>query len=382
MRVHRATAAGFVAIVTTVVLACEMPRPRQTVRQIAVPPVPARSGKVIDPANAQLDLENEGLKVWWRHNIGQIAGGKIVREAYLLDDLLLVETRDATLFYFDAAKGLWTGNTRLKSLLMAPPAIYEKSLYMPCERALLVVDRDSGTVQKALRSIVPVSCQPFPYYTFLILCGGNGQMVCMDAEEGGQMWSASADGAIKTPPILYEGNIYVAGFRGRVVAISAHSGIEVWGWRPNLPSTVGPELAIGEGFLYVGDNRGFIYSLLPTDPLVTWKYPAGAPVSGIVPVGPRLLVFTHGSDALCLDVDDEPPLKWKHPDAQRLLATGKTDLYLLTRDRSVACVSLQTGQEKWRLPLAAGSIVVSDSSRPAFYVVRLEGAIVALKELQ
>jgi len=382
MRVHRATITGCVAVLTLVLLACEMPRPPQGAGQAPAPPLTVRAGKVIDPGSAVLDLEQEGLQVWWRQQIGQIAEGKKLQDAYLLDNLLVVETRDATLFYFDATTGVWTGATRLKSLLMAPPAAYEKVLYVPCERALAVVDRESGQIQKRLRAMVPISCQPLAYYNFLILCGGNGQVLCMDTEEGGEMWRGHADGAIETPPLLYKENLYVAGFRGRVVAINAHSGIEVWGWRPNAPSTLASGLAIGEGFLYVGDNRGFVYSLLPEEPVVTWKYPAGAPVSSIAPVRGRLLVFTHGSDALCLDLNDEPPLRWKHADGQQLIATGKTDAYLLTRDGSVACVSLETGQEKWRLPLAEGCMVVSDSSKTAFYVLARDGAIMAIKELE
>ncbi len=383
MRIHRKDLMGFVVVVTVLLLGCEMVCGRLAGREISEPRPTARAGKVIDPANIQLDLEAEGLKVWWRQDIGQVAGGKNLRHIYLLDNLLAAETLDGTLFYFDATTGVWTGITRLKSSLLAPPAIHEKTLYAVSGRALLMVNRESGLIEKRLLAQMPVSCQPLPFYDFLILSGGNGDIVCLDPQEDGRrIWRVRAGGSVDEPPLLRDARIYAVGYKGKVVAIPVHTGIVRWDWRPKAPSKLISGLALAEGYLSVGDNRGFVYRLTAEDGIFVWKYPAGAPVVATAPIGEKLLVFTHRGGVLCLDVAGvEPELLWKHPDGLKLIATGKRDVYMLTSDRCVTCVSLKSGKEKWRLPLAEDCAVVSEPSEPAFYVSQARGAIMAIREL-
>jgi len=370
-------ACGILAALT--LSGCEMPRPRQAAGPTRARPV----SRVLDPADINLALEPEGLTVWWRHDLGQLAEGASLRKLYLVGDRLVAEMRDAKLLYFDAATGEWTGSTRLKSLLMAPPAASKGLLYVPSARNLLLVDSRTGMVSKRLLARLPVSCRPLPFADFLILGGGNGQLRCMDTLDGSQQWLLSADGAIVEPPVFSGGMGYVAGYKGRVVAFALRSGVKAWDWRPPAPSKLTSGLSMAHGLLFVGDNRGFVYCLPLEHPIVLWSYPVGGPVFGPpAPFDGRLLVFTFKGDALCLRLGDEPELLWRHPDACKLIARGRRGLYLLTRGRAIACVDPDTGREKWRLPLAEDVVVVSDPARGVFYLGgRRSGAIAAIREL-
>jgi len=166
-------ACGILAALT--LSGCEMPRPRQAAGPTRARPV----SRVLDPADINLALEPEGLTVWWRHDLGQLAEGASLRKLYLVGDRLVAEMRDTKLLYFDAATGEWTGSTRLKSLLMAPPAASKGLLYVPSARNLLLVDSRTGMVSKRLLARLPVSCRPLPFADFLILGGGNGQLRCI-----------------------------------------------------------------------------------------------------------------------------------------------------------------------------------------------------------
>jgi len=384
MKIHSRTLTGCTVVVTLLLAACEMPRPRPGAAEGTAAPGVSRAGKAIDPSSSLLDLEGEGLTVEWRQDIGQIAGRRRLRGLYLVGDRLLAETWDGTVFHFKAATGEWTAATRLKSVLTAPPAMQGNDLYLPTVRHLLVVDRESGLTRKTLPHVLPVCCQPLPFDKYLILAGANGEVACIDTDEGIRMWPArSADGAIMARPLLSQGIIYAAGHKGRVVAISLRSGDVLWDWRPPAPSKIVSGLTLADGFLYVGDDRGFVRCLMSEGPNVIWTYPAGAPVcAATVPVAGKLLVFTYGGDALCLQLGDEPSLLWRHHDGERLIATGKRDAYILTRGGSVACVELESGEEKWRLPLGDECVVASDPSQSTFYVGQRTGAIMAVRELK
>jgi outer membrane protein assembly factor BamB len=359
---------------------CEMPQAQQVAPKSKDT---AKQTDTLDPAAPLEGLDRLELKVIWRHDLGQIAQGKTIRQSYVAGNTLVVETLDGTLFYFDAITGVWRASTRLKAPLAVPPAAHGKMLYAVTDRAFLVIDTETGVVKNQLPPNLPVNRRPVVYGEDVVLAGGNGNVVLFRLPNGQQQWTASAGASVNDAPVIDGDVIFAAGHKGRLTAVNGETGVAVWTWEPRFPSLLTSGVELGTHRVYVGDNRGYVYSLTTHEGVTTWKYPAGAPISQTpVFVREKLLVFTYNGDTLCLDVGkDEPVLLWKSADASRLIAAGKRHLYLLTRDGSLSRVLLETGKEDWRLPLGKGCAITSRPREPVFYVYRPSGQIAALSEL-
>lgn len=370
---------------------CEVPRPRPTAENLPTEPEEATPKRattgpvtgVLDPGATQLDLEGQGLKVLWRQNLGQVAEGqKKLRRIYLAGDRVVAETPDGTLFYFNARSGVWTASTALKGELWHSPVLHGDRLYALGAQGLLVIDAVTGNIQRQMPPKIPVSARPVYYDGSLILGAGNGKIVRFMLRNGTHVWAVSALGRIHHRPRLSGGTLYATGYKGRLVSGSLQTGQFFWTWKPREPSALvtGPELA-GD-FLYVGDNRGYLYRLLADDGIVTGTYPCGAPIDAPpVAVDDRVLVFTYKSEMLCLRAADELTVAWHHPTATELLARGKGGLYLITRDDTVACVETDSGTQKWELDLPENCQTTSNPVTPTFYVANPSGDIIAVTEL-
>ena len=259
-----------------------------------------------------------------------------------------------------------------------------ENLYLLSGGRLLEIDPDTGLIRRRLSPRVGVTSPPVAYPPGLLLGTGDGRVLRFDLQTQLRRKLVSAVAAVSTRPVLDAHNVYVVGYKGKVLAVSGgeEEGLVLWEWRPREPSQLISGLSFADGRLYVGDNRGYVYCLTAGEGVVLWYYPTGGPISAAPdPVRGRLLVFPYKSEALCLGVGAEPTLLWSHPDAERLIATGERGVYLLTRDNSVAHVLLDTGEEEWRLRLPEHGGVTSDPSQPTFYVYMPSGAIMAVQEL-
>jgi outer membrane protein assembly factor BamB len=369
---------------------CEVPRPRPTAdaSPSAVPETepgsePSSWDGVLNPSDVQLNLQDQGLKVLWRQNLGQVADAqKKLRRIYVAGDRLVAETPDGTLFYFNARSGVWTGSTALKGELWDAPILHGDHLYALGTQGLLVIDAVTGRILRQLPPRTPVSTRPIHYDGSLIVGAGNGRVIRIVLANGRHLWSASALGRVHNRPVVTGDTVYAAGYKGRLISADLASGNLSWTWTPREPSALmtGPELA--GGFLYVGDNRGFLYCLMAEDGIVTSTFPCGAPVDGPpVAVDDRLLVFTYQSDMFCLNTGQNLTVAWQHPTASELLARGKNGLYLMTRAHTVVCVDAESGTQHWELGLPRECQSVSNPVTPTFYVANPSGDIIAVTEL-
>ena len=343
----------------------------------------AASAKVLDPSHPEVNLLKEGLKIAWRQDLEQVTKSRGLRQIYVAGNALLAETPDGSLFHFSADRGVWTGSTRLKGTLWAPPAAADGKIFALTTRGVVGMSAATGELQTQANPRFPATAKPLPFDGSLILGGGNGKVLRIGTEKWEHQWIVSAGGAVNVQPVADKDTVYAAGYKGELIAVDAAKGVVRWSWEPKRPSELVSGVALDKGLLYAGDDRGFLYCVSAPDGVVLWKYPAGAPIGDTpVPVGGgRLLVFTYKGDALCLSLGNEPKVVWKLADAASLIATGKTCLYILTRDSAVACVECDTGKELWRLPVAAGCLMASDPSRPMFYLASPGGKIAAVAEL-
>ncbi|MFW6044788.1 MAG: PQQ-binding-like beta-propeller repeat protein [Planctomycetota bacterium] len=330
------------------------------------------------------DLSEHGMKVSWQQDLGQVAeGGSRIWRLYQTGKIVVVETRDGVLFYFHADNGVWGGSTPLRGQLWEQPVMEEDRIYAVSAEGILDISLRTGSLDRRMRPRTPVSCPPVYYNDSLILGSGNGHVVRFMLEDGAHQWTVKALGSINPPVVASDDVIYAAGRNGRVISVDGINGRRRWTWHPTEPSYISSGPALNDGRLYVGDNRGYIYSITAEDGVVQDKYSCGAPITAApVALEDRLLVFAENSEMLCLDTEDGFKKLWEHPTALRLIGRSESNLYFLTHEGTVACVERASGEEQWEFPLPDDALVAGDASSPRFYFASPDGRIVAISELE
>ncbi|MFP4026437.1 MAG: PQQ-binding-like beta-propeller repeat protein [Candidatus Brocadiia bacterium] len=337
---------------------------------------------VVDPGRMDLDLRDQGLKVIWRQNLGHVGQKTKLGNLYALSDTLVAGTPAGNLFFFDARSGVWNATSRLKGELWEDPAGDKKEVYVITGRGLSVINAESGVVRKRFRLRIPVSCPPVPVGNALLLGGANSKITKLSLESGKHLWSVSPDGSVQASPVVNDEMFYGTGYRGAVIAGDLSNGKIRWRWKPKEPSQLMGGLTMGEGFIYVGDNRGYVYSLLGSDGVAMWKYPLGTPITDLKYVDSgHLVVATHESGITLLSPGDEPSEKWIYKRGKRMLAAGENGYYFLTRNGDLACVNVETGKEKWRLPIVKDYIIAVSGKEPIIFVGCASGEIIAFQEM-
>ncbi len=331
----------------------------------------------------QEKLTKKGLKVLWRHNLGQVSErASNLWHTYRSGDKFVVETLDGLIFYFNAQSGVWEGTTALESGLWEKPIIKGEKMYALNGQGLLTIDLPTGSIDDRAPVALPVMAAPVYRNGTLILGGGNGKVLRYRMEDDGLLWKTTALGQIRSPIIASDRAIYVSGYMGQVMAIDPSTGESLWTFKPAVPSdlTSGPAL-VGDK-LYVGGKRGYVYVVSAPDGILLSKFPCGAPVSkSPVGIGDKLLVFPYKSGVQCLNAGEKLSMQWRHGDATELVSRGTGGLYMLTRDERMACLDEATGEEKWSMKMPQGLLVASDPGQAAFYLASPEGQIVAVGEL-
>jgi len=265
--------------------------------------VPARGEepRLLDPAESQVRLEREGLKVVWSQDLSQAVPDRTLRAVYATGGLVILETTDANLIHIDAQKGTWRGATSLKGPLSQPPVSAKDGLYALRGGTVLSLDPRTGHVVKTLPLRLAESAPAALYERSLVVGTEDGKIARFDLKDGLVIWRKSVQGVVKDQPIVQSGVVYAAGYRGSVVAVYAENGALLWSWTPNEPAQITSGLLLDGMKLYVGDNQGFIYCLDAETGMPHWKYPLGRPVSSCTALkDAKVLACTYPGTIRCL----------------------------------------------------------------------------------
>lgn len=335
----------------------------------------------LSPENVFFDVEQEGLKVLWRQELGQRTDSDL-RNIYCSGRMVVVEAEGGEIHCLDSSNGTWKATKVLNDNLMRAPTAMGHVLFLIVRNSLHRFDTVAGSLSKAFDPGFAVFTAPQVYRDSLILAGGNGHLRRLPLGGTGNAWTVSIEGPIFEQPVIADGRLFAAGSHDKVIALQVDDGLVLWRWTPRLPSRLTSGVAVLGDRLFVGDNRGFIYSLRAEHGLVTWKTMVEGPIVGKPEiVGTQLLVFTGKPSLISLDAGGDLRMLWSHDGATELLTTSETVAYVLNEDHSVAALCLETGAEMWRHPLPPDCKITGDAARPALYIAGSNGAIVAFGEL-
>jgi len=103
----------------------------------------------------------------------------------------------------------------------------------------------------------------------------EGRVYAVDAASGKQLWDAKTELRLSGGPGYGEGTLVVGSLDGDVVALNPDSGTERW--RAKVSSEVVATPAVGSGVVVVRSNDGRMYGFNATDGERKWVYDRGLP---------------------------------------------------------------------------------------------------------
>ncbi|MHC4479465.1 MAG: outer membrane protein assembly factor BamB family protein [Planctomycetota bacterium] len=379
MKIATRSRRALIALVVAALLAsCAAPSPPTEGGAARVGP---RSSK-LSPSNAIFDVEPLGLKVLWSEELGQLSSNRQLRNVYAVENMVVIEAEKGEVHCLDSTTGIWQATTVLRDVLTRPPAAMGTTLFFITDNSLYAFDTAADTLSRPHHPGFAVFTRPLVFRDSLVLAGGSGELALLALPGEKQTWLASLGAPIFQQPVIDAARLYASAAGDTVIAVDLEEQRELWRWRPQEPSEISSGVAISGSRVFVGDNRGLLYSLQAEFGEPIWQSMLEAPVVGKPQiVGSRLLAFTNKPSVVCLEAASERKKLWQYDGAEQLLAASEEVAYLLTHDHSVAALSLESGQELWREPLPHDARVAGEPTRPAFFIADTGGSIVALAAL-
>jgi outer membrane protein assembly factor BamB len=336
----------------------------------------------LSPANATFDLEDEGLKVLWPQELGQLSAGKSLRSIHAAGSFVVIETDDDVVHCLDSVSGTWKGTAVLPAKLGLPPVAVGDTIFFVAKNAIFAYDVGHDHLSKPYHPGFALFSKPVIYQDKLVLGGGDGRIETLELSGGEQEWILSLAGEVYESPVFSQGVMYASARGDKVVAWDMTTEEELGRWAPRYPSELSSGVAVHDGrTLYVGDERGLLYALTTDFFQNTWQTMLEAPVIGKPEIiSEKLLVFTSEPSLVCFNAVERDKL-WERPGVKRILTVGARGLYVLEEGNVVSVLSLETGEATWSDSLPKGCQVVGDPLQPVLYLANGGGSIVALKEL-
>jgi len=342
------------------------------------PSAPSR----LSPANAFFEIQDLGLKVLWRQELGQRTDAPL-KGIHAAGPFVVVEAGEGEVHCLDAASGTWKATKILRGGLLRPPTAMGQSLLLVASGGLYLLDTTAGDLSAIYRPNVPLFTPPLVYGNSLILCGGEGNVEQLSLEDGSERLLLSTEGTIVEQPVISDERLFAVGQWDRLVAVDLGSGATLWEWRPARPSRLSSGAAVYRSQVFVGDDRGFLYSLMADSGVVTWHRMFAAPiVSSPRVVGSQLLVFTDRPSVFSLNLAGHVEKLWEHEGGRRLIAVGKGVVYILDEDNSIVAIELGSGKQLWREQLPPDCVVAGEGQEPVFYIADSAGSVIAVRELE
>lgn len=222
----------------------------------------------------------------------------------------------------------------------------------------------------------------------------KGRVFAVDAETGRQLWKTKTDIRISGGPGLGEGLVLVGSSDGEVVALDAETGEERW--RSELTSEVLAPPRAADGIAVVRTGDGKLFGLSADSGARLWVYDRTVPVLTLrgtsTPVLVEDLVLAGFDSGRLVAVELlTGRLVWE---SQVAIPRGRSDLermvdldgepvvmgrsvYVATYQGSVAAVSLDTGDVEWSRDISSAKGLAVD--RSAVYITDDESEVWALE---
>ncbi len=211
------------------------------------------------------------LRLKWRFKAGTavevspiIVGGKII-----------IGGLNGKLYAIDEQTGRAEGSYKFEGKICSAPAVGDGVLFLPLlggKHSLLALDLAKGSLRwrKNLKEIFLSS--PCVAGNRVFVGTEQGKIVALNADTGRELWSFGTEGQIHCSPTLSDSLLYFGSDDNCLYAVSIFDGRLKW--QQKLDASIYSAPAIGQGYVYLGTVGGSFYCLDRLSGEARWSFTA------------------------------------------------------------------------------------------------------------
>ena len=302
------------------------------------------------------------------------------------------------------ARTLWTASVGKSDDYFLMPAVVQDRVYAAgADGELASFEAASGKSLWRAKVAGGITAGVATDGATVVVAGGTGSVVAFDAASGKQRWIAQAPTEILSAPAIGSGVVVVRSIDNKITAFDAENGARRWFVQRTAPSLVlraAPGIVISDGVAYVALPAGRLLALSATTGMARWEAsiaePRGATelervadVSGMPVIqGRDICAASYQGRIACLDVNNGG-VRWAREFSAEV-GPGIDQRYVFGADErgNVLALSRESGGSLWRntslawrglsSPASFGrAVVVGDREGYLHFLSREEGTLLA-----
>ncbi len=227
-------------------------------------------------------------------------GARPIGPALLYQDSLIVVTEAGEALSLDSKTGDLLWKLGLPGSKLLPPCLFSEALLIVNSTGtLLLVDPTTGTIQDELSTGISPALPPICQGSVVFLATAERVIIGYDVENRQEIWRAAIQ---ELPLAMAVGDdfLVVSDRAGALHALDSKTGLIQWQFqgRGTFPAPV--VFDSKNERLYIGDTRGFFYSLSVRTGKVHYRWASGAaiPLSPLVEED-RIYVASYANTLFC-----------------------------------------------------------------------------------
>ena len=306
------------------------------------------------------------------------------------------------------ARTLWTASVGKSDDYFLMPAVTQERVYAAgADGELAGFDVGSGKSLWRAKVAGGITAGVATDGNTVVVAGKAGSVIAFDASSGKQRWTAQAPTEILSAPAIGAGMVVVRSIDNKITAYDAENGSRRWFVQRTAPPLVlraAPGIVISDGVAYVALPAGRLLALSATTGVARWEASVSEPrgatelervadVSGMPVIqGRDICAASYQGRIACLDAVNGG-VRWAREFSAEV-GPGIDPRYVFGADErgNVLALSRESGGSLWRntslawrglsSPVSFGrAVVVGDREGYLHFLSREEGALLARVEV-
>jgi eukaryotic-like serine/threonine-protein kinase len=201
----------------------------------------------------------------------------------------------------------------------------------------------------------------------LYVCTMDGRVVALNPDSGSRKWdweptekqgqsassfscagSSLVGGLFYSAPTVVDGIVYVAFHSGKVYALNAESGAQVWTY--DLRSSISGGVAVGNGTMFVGSANGKLSAIDAVNGALKWEFSSKNEVWSTPVVVDGVVYFGSLDHSLYALNAADGTKKWDFKTGGEIASTPLLVdgvIYIGSFDKRFYAIDANTGMQKW-----------------------------------
>lgn len=334
-----------------------------------IPADPLHDAKLIRQWQIQLPLE-----------------GRIVENAFLVEDHLYVATQDAWVFCVHADTGVlrWVQQVNTAGYPVWRPAHAGDRVAFTSPAGVRQYDRVFGDPVREIKFRFPAGAPGISDGTHLYVGGTDRRMYCFDVNWEYEIWKVGTNGTIGGAGVLFGTNRGAIAFPsedGGIYACRTSDKTQLWQKRATGPVTA--DLAVDDNGIYVACRDQSLYLLEPSRGDARWRARFSGPLTE-APVLAKETAYQYCTDDGLCAVETAPNIegeriRWKLPHGRQLLTADKQTAYVLSRDGEILVVKADDGTITHTIPAHDFTIGMPRPADLTIHLASTDGRLICLR---